>query len=423
MKRLLLVVLVFALVYGYGRWYAKGPASVAAATKVVAAAPAAAPKQRRIVYYHDPMHPSYKSDNPGIAPDCGMELEPVYADDDQHEMQETAAEHRGEHPDSIYISKDKQQLIGVEYGTVDYGPAFDTIRGAAKVQLDENTIVRVATKQDAWIDHVDVKLVGTAVKKNQQLLTLYNPQAYAAQSEFVTQAKLKMAKQPEFDQGRFAAAKLRLQVLGFTDEEIEAIERSRMPQFKLPLYSPVSGVVVGVNAVEKQKVMPDALYTIADLSTMWVTADFPETEASFLREGQMAMLRLPSMPNRVFNGRIDTILPQLDAVTRTVKARIVFDNKDLALKPEMLGTVEIKTGGAHKLTVPQEAVLNSGLKQIVFVDKGDGYLEQRAVKLGMQFGNRVEVLRGLKKGERVVTSGNFLIDSEAQLRASAGHHD
>jgi Cu(I)/Ag(I) efflux system membrane fusion protein len=437
MKKLLLVLLVFALGYGYGRWYAKGPASVAAATKApdaahmnsdmnMSAAKAIAKKERKILYYHDPMHPAYKSDKPGVAPDCGMDLEPVYADDDadaRHEMTESAAEHRSEHPGAIYVSQQKQQLIGVEYGTVAYGPAFDTVRGAAKVQFDENTIVRVATKQDAWIDHVDVKLVGTTVKKNQQLLTLFNPQAYAAQKEFVPQAKARMANSPTFDQASYAAAKLKLQVLGFSDEDIEAIERSGMPQFKLGVYAPVSGVVVGVNAVEKQKVMPDALYTIADLTSIWVTADFPETEASFLREGQMAMLHLPSMPNRTFHGRVDAVLPQLDPVTRTVKARITFDNKDLALKPEMLGTVEIKTGGAHKLTVPEQAVLNSGLKQIVFVDKGEGYLEPRTVKIGAQYGNRVEVLNGLKRGEHVVTSGNFLIDSEAQLRDSAGRHD
>jgi Cu(I)/Ag(I) efflux system membrane fusion protein len=435
MKKLLLVLLVFAVGYGYGRWYAKGPAAVAASTKseamasmesshVMGAKPKA--KKRRILYYHDPMHPAYKSDKPGIAPDCGMQLEPVYADDDADDQQSTpksTATDQPQHQGDVYVSPDKQQLIGVEYGTVEYGPAFDTVRGAAKVQLDENTIVRVATKQDAWIDHVDVKLVGTQVKKHQQLLTLFNPQAYAAQNEFVPLAKAKMANQPNFDLAAYAAAKLKLQVLGFSDEDMSVIERSGMPQFKLALYSPVDGVVVGVNAVEKQKVMPDALYTIADLSSIWVTADFPETEASLLREGQMAMLHLPSMPNRTFHGRVDAILPQLDPVARTVKARITFDNKDFALKPEMLGTVEIKTGGAHKLTVPQEAVLNSGLRQIVFVNKADGYLEPRPVKLGMQFGNRVEVLSGLKRGERVVTSGNFLIDSEAQLRATAGHHD
>lgn len=439
MKKLLLVLLVFALGYGYGRWYAKGPAAVAASTKpeamasmdsshAIGAMAKPKSKKRRILYYHDPMHPAYKSDKPGIAPDCGMELEPVYADgDDDADDRQPAAKSLGanqpQHQGDVYVSPDKRQLIGVEYGTVEYGPAFDTIRGAAKVQFDENTIVRVSTKQDAWIDHVDVKLVGTQVKKHQQLLTLFNPQAYAAQNDFVPLAKAKMANAPSFDQAGYAAAKLKLQVLGFSDEDINVIERSGMPQFKLAVYAPVSGVVVGVNAVEKQKVMPDALYTIADLSTIWVTADFPETEASFLREGQMAMLHLPSMPNRAFHGRVDAILPELDPVTRTVKARITFDNKDFALKPEMLGTVEIKTGGAHKVTVPQEAVLNSGLKQIVFVDKGDGYLEPRAVKLGMQFGNRVEVLSGLKRGERVVTSGNFLIDSEAQLRASAAHHD
>lgn len=422
MKKLFVVLLVFALGYGYGRWYAKGPVPVAASTKMDMPAPASKPKQRRVLYYHDPMHPSYKSDKPGIAPDCGMDLEPVYGDDDDAGDQHKTAEHRG-HADDVYVRPDKQQLIGVEYGTVDFGPAFGIVRGAAKVQLDENNVVRVATKQDAWIDHIDVKLVGTHVKKNQQLLTLYNPQAYAAQQDFVVQAKAKMQKQATFDAGKFAAAKLRLQVLGFDDEAIDAIERSAMPQVKINLYSPIDGVVVAVNAVEKQKVMPDALYTIAKLNTVFVNADFPETDAAFIREGQTATLRVPSMPNRAFHGRVETILPQLDPNSRTLKARLTFDNADLSLRPEMFGTVEIRTGGANKLTVAQDAVLNSGLKQIVFVDKGDGYLEPRPVKLGTQFGNRVEVVSGLKRGERVVTSGNFLIDSEAQLRASAKRHD
>jgi RND family efflux transporter MFP subunit len=401
MKKLLLVVLIFALGYGVGRWYSKSSRPAVAASS----------SAKKILYYQDPMHPAYKSDKPGKAPDCGMDLEPVYESSGRSAEQTPAS--------PIYISQDKQQLIGVRYGVAEYGSAFETLRAPAKVGLDENKVVRVATKLDGWVDAVDVKLVGTHVKYGQELLKIYNPQW---QQQFRALVKAKVIGASGQDDARLAEAKLQLQLIGMNDDELEMIQSARQANWKLGVYSPIDGVVIERNVVDKQKVTPDALYTIADLSSVWVTADFLEADSASIRLGQAATLTLPAHPGRIFRGKIDSILPQLDPTTRTLKVRIRLANPDYALKPEMYGTVELRTNASRKLMVPQEAVLNSGLKQVVFVDRGNGYLEQREVKFGKQFGDRVEILGGLKAGERVATSGNFLIDSEAQLRAGAAHH-
>ena len=401
MKKLLLIVVVFVLGYGYGRWYAKGPVPVTASAKFPA---------RKILYYRDPMDPAYKSDKPGKSPKCGMDLEPVYEDSEKPTQQPPAS--------SIFISPEKQQLIGVRYGVVEYGSAFETLRAPAKVELDENKVVRVATKLDGWVDTVDVNLVGTHVKYGQELLEIYNPQW---QQQYRALVKAKVFGASGWDDAKLAEAKLQLQLIGIDDDQIEMIESARRTNWKLGVYSPIDGVVIECNVVDKQKVTPGTLYTIADLSVVWVAADFLESDSASIRVGQTAALTFPLQPGRVFHGEVDSILPQLDPTTRTLKVRVQLANPDHALKPEMYGTVELRMSASRKLMVPQEAVLNSGLKQVVFVDRGNGYIEQRAVKLGKQFGDRVEIVDGLKAGERVATSGNFLIDSEAQLRAGAEH--
>ncbi len=401
MKKLLLIAFVFVLGYGYGRWHAKGPSAEAAS----AGSPA-----RKILYYQDPMHPAYKSDKPGKAPDCGMDLEPVYEDSVISAEQAPSS--------SIYISEEKQQLIGVRYGVAEYGSAFETLRAPAKVGLDENKVVRVATKLEGWVDTVDVNLVGTHVKYGQELLKIYNPQW---QQQFRALVKAKVFGPSGQDDAKLAEAKAQLQLIGMNDDEIEMIESARQANWKLGVYSPIDGVVIECNVVAKQKVTPDTLYTIADLSSVWVTAEFLESDSASIRVGQAATLTFLSQPGREFHGKVDSILPQLDPTTRTLKVRIRLPNPGSRLKPEMYGTVELRTSASRRLMIPQGAVLNSGLRQVVFVDRGNGYLDQRAVKLGKQFGDRVEIIDGLKAGERVATSGNFLIDSEAQLRAGAEH--
>jgi RND family efflux transporter MFP subunit len=410
---LLLVGLGYVGGYGYGRWYGK-------------TASASAKGGRRIVYYVDPMHPWYKSKQPGIAPDCNMQLVAV------HEGEE--ARYEGKMPPdlapgTVQIAPEKQQLIGVEYGTAEYRAGVETIRAAAKVALDETRIAKVQSKIEGWIDQVQADFAGKYVEKGQPLLSIYSPEALATQQEYLLALKAKaiLADDPmQHHMGGsqdtlLAAARKRLELWDISDEQIDQIEKTRQPLKNLTLYAPMSGFVIDRNAFPRQRVMPDTvLYTIADLSSVWVIADVFEYEAAQIHLGQAASMTMTYLPGRVFHGRVSYILPQVDANTRTLKVRIQFDNPGHTLKPEMYGDVEFRTGGAQALTVPQSAVLNSGLRQVIFVDRGNGYLEPRDVKTGRAFDDRIEILGGLKPGERIVTSGNFLIDSESQLKAAAG---
>lgn len=410
---LMLVALGYVAGYGYGRWYGK-------TTSVSAKA------ERRILYYVDPMHPWYKSDKPGIAPDCNMKLVAVYEGEQaQYEGQQPPGLAAG----TIQITPEKQQLIGVEYGKAEYRSSVETIRAAAKVTLDETRVAKVHSKIEGWIDQVTADFAGKYVEKGQPLLTLYSPEALATQQEYLLALKAKalLADDPMqhhlsgSQDTMLASARKRLELWDISDEQIERLEKTKEPLKNLTLYAPISGFVTERNAFPRQRVTADtALYTIADLSTVWVIADVFEYQAAQILVGQAASMTMQYLPGRTFRGKVSYILPQVDPTTRTLKVRIQFDNPGNQLKPEMYGDVEFRTGGAQSLTVPQGAVLNSGLRQVIFVDRGNGFLEPREVKTGRQLDDRIEILSGIKAGERIVTSGNFLIDSESQLSAASG---
>ncbi|MGA2723043.1 MAG: efflux RND transporter periplasmic adaptor subunit [Bryobacteraceae bacterium] len=402
MKKVAIVFLIAAAYlggYGYGRWYAK-PAAAA----------------RKPLYWVDPMHPWYKSDKPGIAPDCGMKLVPVYAGE---EKKTTTLP-----PGTVEIPPEQQQLIGVQYGAAEYESATGSIRAAARVTLDETRIAKVQTKLEGWVDQVFADFTGKLVQKGDPLLSLYSPEALATQEEFLlaTKAQQLMQDNPVHEmlgstENLVAAAKKRLELWDISDLQIDEISRSGQTLKNLTLYSPISGFVMERNAFPSQRVTPDTvLYTVADLSTVWVTADVFEYEAVDIHLNQPATLTLAYLPGRTFHGRVSYILPQVDPTTRTLKVRVEFANPGYALKPDMYGEVEFQTGGARKLVVPQSAVLNSGDHQTVFVDRGNSYFEPRAVKIGEQMNGRIEILSGLKAGERIIISGNFLMDSESRLK-------
>ena len=447
MKKVAIVLLIAAAYvggYGYGRWYAK-PAAIG----------------RKPLYWVDPMHPSYKSDKPGIAPDCGMKLVPVYAAEQKKEGSNAPAErkvlywvdamdpsHRSDKPGiapdgmklvpvyadeeqkaamppgTVEIPPEKQQLMGVAYGAAEYETATGSTRAAARVTLDETKIAKVQTKLEGWIDQVFADFTGKLVQKGDPLLTIYSPEALATQQEYLLAAKAERAMQDNpvhemlgSTENLVAAAKKRLELWDISDAQIEEISRTGQTLKNLTLYSPISGFVMERNAFPSQRVTPDTvLYTVADLSTVWVIADVFEYEAFNIRLNQPASLTLGYLPGRTFRGRVSYILPQVDPATRTLKVRVEFANPGYALKPDMYGEVEFQTGGARRLVVPQSAVLNSGDHQTVFVDRGNGYFEPRAVKIGEQMDGRIEILSGLKAGERIVTSGNFLMDSESRLK-------
>jgi Cu(I)/Ag(I) efflux system membrane fusion protein len=403
MKKIAIVLLIAAAIagsYGYRRWYLRPVQAAGAAPKVL--------------YWVDPMHPWYKSDKPGIAPDCNMKLVPVYAGEEK----------KYERRDTMEISQDKQKLMGVEFATAEYESVAGSITAAAKVALDETRIAKVQPRLEGWIDKVFVDFTGKEVKKGDPLLTMYSPEALATQQEYLLAIKAMhvMEGSPVHEmmgstENLVAAARKRLQLWDITDRQIDEIGRTGRTLENLTLDSPIAGFVMERNAFPKQRVTPDTvLYTVADLSTVWVIADVFEYEAANVKLNAPATLTLGYLPNRTFHGRVSYILPQVDPNTRTLKVRIQFDNPGYLLKPEMFGQVELRIGAAKRLVVPSSAVLNSGDRQVVFMDKGEGRFEQREVKIGAELDGRTEIVSGLQAGDRVVSAGNFLIDSESRLK-------
>jgi Cu(I)/Ag(I) efflux system membrane fusion protein len=395
-------------------------------TRWRAAQDAGAASERKILYWVDPMHPAYKSDKPGIAPDCGMKLQPVYADQGPAAGGAPAA---GSAPEgSFQIPTEKQQLIGVRYGEVTVEPQTETVRASGRVTADETRIVRVQPRVEGWIERVLVDFTGALVKKGDPLLTLYSPELLASQQEYL----LALRAQPVLSRGVLPdsagnsasiveASRRRLELWNLSAAEIDEVKNTGQPLHSITLYAPSGGFVTARNAFANQKISPETeLYTLTDLSRVWIMADLFESDAAKVRPGAMAVVRIPSANNAAFSARVTYVQPQVDPATRTVKVRLEADNPAMRLKPDMFVDVEMRMGYGARATVPAEAVLDAGLRKTVFVDHGNGYLEPRSVETGDRVGDRVVVLSGLKRGERIVTSGAFLVDSESQLRPSVG---
>jgi RND family efflux transporter MFP subunit len=427
-------------------------------------APASAGKPgRKILYWVDPMHPAYKSDKPGIAPDCGMKLEPVYADGGGPSGTAATAERKilyyrdpkdpnykahqpGLNPETgnelepvyaddlsampagtVQITPEKQQLIGVTYGEVERTGGSRTIRAAGKVAFDETRIQHIHMKVEGWIDRVFVDYTGQLVKKGQPLMTVYSPEMLASQRELLLAAKARdtMKNNPlpaAFDQSEslLQAARRRLELWDLSDAQIDQVLKTGKPIKNITLYSPIGGYVTDRKAFPQLRVTPDIdLYTIVDLSRVWIMADIFEYEAPNIHVGESARVSLQAIPGRTFSARIDYIQPQVDPMTRTLKVRLDLANPGLLLKPDMYADVDFQVNLPAALTVPAGAVLDAGERKTVFIDRGNGFFEPRQVTTGQRNGDRIQILSGLSGGERIVTSGNFLIDSESQMKAAA----
>lgn len=377
--------------------------------------------------YYCPMHPEYKSERPGECPICGMTLVPLESSP-KGMAQEPAGEMAGvTFPfGTVRIDPIKQQLIGVAYGEVMFGSVVHTIRTVGKVTYDETKIARVHPKIEGWIEKVHADYVGKLVRKGEPLVELYSPELVATQQEYLLalRAKETLGRSAYREiaaaaDSLYEASKRRLELWDIPEADIRRIHQRGQPSRTLTLYAPVSGFVLSRNAFERQRVTPETeLYVIADLSTVWVLADIYESEVSMVRVGQTATMTLPAFPGKVFRGRVTYISPQVDNVTRTVKIRLEFPNPDFALKPDMYTNVELHVHYGRQLWVPEGAVLDSGEEQIVFVAHEGGYFEPRRVRVGPKVGDRYIILEGLKAGERIVTSGTFLIDSESRLKSA-----
>jgi RND family efflux transporter MFP subunit len=412
-----------------GHWLGRAPVEQAADARAGHVTPAGGQAgEKKILYWYDPMHPQYRSDKPGTAPDCGMELVPQYAEE---EADRPMAE------GTVRISAERQQLIGVKTARAERQSVLRTIRAVGRVTIDETRIAHIHTKVAGYVEHVYADFVGKEVKAGEPLFTIYSPELVATQQEYLValrgRAQLKDSSYREVSEGAESlvrSARERLKLWDVSEADIQRLEREGKVVRELPVYSPVSGIVTERKAYHHGRyVTPDTdIFTITDYSVVWVIAECFEYEAPYIRLGQQATVRLSYVPEKEFTGQVSFIYPDIDSKTRTVRVRFELANPGLELKPEMYADVELAVDLGTHVVVPREAVLDSGNEQTIFVAHGDGYFEPRRVKLGPRLpglprpaalGERVIVLEGIRPGETVVTSANFLIDSESRLKATA----
>lgn len=351
-----------------------------------------------------------------------------HAQEGKPESQAEAPQEEIQEAPTVEIPLDKQQLMGVKTTEVSLMPLRKTIRTVGRVEYDERKLATVNTKVEGWIEKLYIDYTGRYVKKGEALAEVYSPELIATQQEFLNVLKWsrqsgeikseQIGKMLSKDAGSIVeAARQRLRLWDISDEQIRKIEESGKPIRTLTVYSPVNGYVIQKMALQGMRVMPgEKLFDVADLSTVWIISDIYEYELSLVKTGETARIGLSYFPGREFSSKIDYVYPSLSGETRTAKVRFSIPNPGGQLKPQMFTNVEVKIDLGRKLAIPDDAVLDTGTRQIVYVDKGDGYFEPREVMLGVRAEGFREVLMGLKAGEKVASAATFLIDSESQLK-------
>lgn len=363
-----------------------------------------------IAFYTCPMHPSVRQQGPGTCPLCSMDLAPVTEGEVQSGV--------------IFIDEGRRQKIGVRTGPVIKKPLVLTIRAVGVITYDESRLEDVTLRLGGFIERLYVEETGAKVKKGQPLLSLYSPELYAAQEDYLlalqSQAEAQQTGAPDRADYLVRASEKRLKLLGLTQEQIEKIAHSKEPLEHVPLVSPASGYVIEKDVVEGASVMAgQRLFRIAALDKIWVEAELYEADLPQITVGHSAKISLPYLPGKEFSGKVTHIYPFLDGKTRTGRVRIELDNPGLALKPEMYADVELVVEKGEQLLVPASAVLYTGPRKLVFVDQGEGRFQPREVELGQKNNDFYEVIKGLSEGEVVVTSGNFLVAAESRLKSAA----
>lgn len=370
-------------------------------------------QERKIRYWTCSMHPEVVRDAPGTCPICGMDLVPVYEDGG------------GTGTGVIRIDPVTVQNMGVRTATAVRKPLFMTIRLAGNVTYDEQRVEHVHTKVQGWIDALFVDTTGEMVSKGQKLLSIYSPELVSTQEEYLQALRYaeKTSASGFEDVTRGAsslveASKRRLAFMDIDETQIRELERSGEVRKTMVLRSPASGIVIVKKVLEGMKVTPgDELYTIADISRVWVMGSVYEYELPFVKKGQEAEMSLPYEPGVTYKGKITFVYPFLSTKTRTAQVRIEVSNPGLKLKPDMYVDVVVKSKIANDaLQIPSEAVIRTGTRSIVIAALGDGKFMPKEVVLGPEGRGSIQVRTGLEEGETVVTSGQFLIDSESNLR-------
>ena len=373
----------------------------------------ATPKSGKIIYYRHPMGAADTSLVPK-KDEMGMDYLPVY----EGELAEIG---------QLQITPEKIQKLGVTTAVVSPRRLIRNLRALGNIQVDERRIHSVTPKFEGWIQRLYVNATGQAIKRGQPLLEIYSPDLIAAQQEYLIARQGEIALQKSSHQAKNTASKLaenallRLHYWDIAPAQLQRLQNSQKTLDTLPLLSPVDGVIMDKPAVEGMRFMPgELLFRIADLSLVWLIVDVFEQDVAEVALGQTVDVHINAYPDRQFTGKVGFIYPTLATETRTVKVRIELSNHDALLKPGLYGSVVLglSEGNEPKLAIPASAVLDSGTRQIVLVQKNVGLFEPRTVKLGRQANGFYQVLQGLSAGDEVVTHANFLIDAESNLKSA-----
>ncbi len=377
---------------------------------------------KQALRYACPMHPQYGSDHPGDCPACGMRLELLPAGDAANRPYSATPDLSG----TVQIAAGKQQLIGVRTDEVHRAPASHLLRVPGRISVDDARLYRIIAAADGWVRELGQNTAGSFVKRGQLLASYYTSNLLAS-----TQTLLyAMATNEQAGQGYLGArtpTSLSLQVavdslrsLGMSERQIEELKRSRQADSQISIFSPIDGFVLARSISPEQRFDKGTeIYRIADISHVWVMTDIFEKDREFLKPGALATVYYQG---REFPARMSEALPQFDPQSRTLKTRFELDNPGLILRPDMFVDVDLRVNMPEAITVPADAIVDSGRRRAVFVEcADDGSFEPRIVETGWRLGDRVQITKGLAPGERIVVSGNFLVDSESRMKlAGAG---
>ncbi|OGT09855.1 MAG: efflux transporter periplasmic adaptor subunit [Gammaproteobacteria bacterium GWE2_42_36] len=350
-------------------------------------------------------------------------------------LQDTKKDHAGMNiiksstPNILVIDPARLQSIGVTYEPARIQSMEKIIRTSGYIEADERLIAHIHVKFDGWIERLMVSSMGEIVKSGQPLFTVYSPDLVSTQQEYLLALQAQKILGTNASTGQaikgaqdaLQAATQRLLLWGVSEKEIQQLKQTGKILKAMTIDSPIQGTVMSKSIYAGMRIEPgNELYTIADLSRVWIIGDIYEYELPYVRLGQIATVALTYLPNKTITAKLDFIYPTVDSQTRTIKARFEADNQQGQLKPGMYANLELKIPLGKHLVVPQNAILLTGEQAIIFIYKGEGKIEWRNVKLGLHTGDLVEVIQGLEEGEQVITSANFLIDSESQLKAAMG---